>query len=214
MKLRVLAAAFLFSISAGAQDSPRAMSLTEKSNIAPENLLKSFHKDCPNVSITREAAKGNYTLEAIEKGNLEATAGGFYFTLFDPTGKILRSTNTMTLGGSVKDVCNAMKNGVIVEVVDAHTLTQSIDARGTGQGLGAVVAATIGRQTHTDTASIYVIVNSEHALLDCYERRKGCTTIGPGKYYGELISGSLWVDYEMPLTHQPIRNHYVIAGSW
>lgn len=47
-----------------------------------------------------------------------------------------------------------------------------------------VVNGTTGRRTHTDTSTIYVIVNREHALLDCYERRTGCATLGPGKYYG------------------------------
>ncbi|HTU43097.1 MAG TPA: hypothetical protein VMF10_15420 [Candidatus Aquilonibacter sp.] len=42
----------------------------------------------------------------------------------------------------------------------------------------------------TDTSSIYVVVNGEHALLDCYERRTRCATMGPDKYYGELEGAS------------------------
>jgi hypothetical protein len=73
--------------------------------------------------------------------------------------------------------------------------------------------AYIGR-TQIDESSIYVIVNGEHALLDCYERRTGCSTIGPGRYYGELKGDGIWVSYRMPITHQPIHNHYKLAGSW
>jgi hypothetical protein len=100
--------------------------------------------------------------------------------------------------------------------VDTNTLTLSTDARGdtSGGAANAVVNSLTGRRTHTDAMSIYVIVNGEHALLDCYERRTGCATIAPGKYYGQLKANSIWIDYEMPLTHKPMRNHYKLAGSW
>jgi hypothetical protein len=103
-----------------------------------------------------------------------------------------------------------LETTVMVEVVDMQNLTQSQDTRTSG----GVVGALTGRRTHTDASTINVIVNGEHAMLDCFEHRKGCTTIGPGKYYGELDGNSLWVNYQMPLTHQQVRNHYVIAGSW
>lgn len=80
--------------------------------------------------------------------------------------------------------------------------------------MAAVVNSATGRRTHTDTSNIYVIVNGEHALLDCYERRTGCATIGPGKYYGEQNGDGIWVSYRMPITHESMRNHYKIAGSW
>jgi|HubBroStandDraft_6_1064221.scaffolds.fasta_scaffold00625_17 hypothetical protein len=115
-----------------------------------------------------------------------------------------------------KDVCPTTKTSVLVEVVDAQNLTQSQDTRGdtSGGAVGTVVNSLTGRRTHTDASTIYVIVNGEHALLDCYERRTGCATIGPGKYTGELDGDSIWVNYEMPITHKPLRNHYKIAGSW
>jgi len=77
-----------------------------------------------------------------------------------------------------------------------------------------------GEKNSTDAATIAVIVNGEHALLDCFERRKGCITVGPGKYYGELDFasghgvGGIWIAFEVPLTHQQVRDHYKIAGSW
>ena len=79
--------------------------------------------------------------------------------------------------------------------------------------VGAIVSGPMGRRTHTGTANIYVIVNGEHALLDCYERA-GCATIVPGKYYGERDGDGIWISYQMPVTHKPARDHYKIAGSW
>ena len=80
--------------------------------------------------------------------------------------------------------------------------------------VAAIVNDSTGRRTHTDTASIYVVVNGEHALLDCYERRTGCATIKAGTYYGERDGDGIWLNYQMPITHKPMRNHYKIAGSW
>ena len=137
-------------------------------------------------------------------------------TLFDPEGKTLTGSSDPSLGIAVKDLCRALKKSVMVEVVDTQNLTQSTDARGdtSGGAPAAIVNATTGRRTHTDTDSIYVIVNGEHALLDCYERRIGCTTIAPGKYFGEQNGDGVWVNYQMPLTHKWVRNHYKVAGSW
>lgn len=194
-----------------AQSTAKSIALTDKSQVEPKDLLKPLQKECPDISVTNDAAKSDYTLEAIKKVDPSHNGNDtFNFTLFDHDGQIVRSTSTALLGNAVKDMCRAIKNGVLVEVVDAQNLTQSIDAR----NKGGIVPALTGRQTHTDTATVNVIVNGEHAALDCYEHRTGCTTIGPGKYYGEFDGESLWIDYEMPLTHKPVRNHYKIAGSW
>ena len=64
------------------------------------------------------------------------------------------------------------------------------------------------------TSSTFAIVKGEHAWLDCYERRTGCATLAPGKYYGERDGDGTWVSYRMPLTQAPMRNHYKMAGSW
>jgi hypothetical protein len=200
----------------------------------PKDILKALQKECPNVSITVDVAKSDYTLEAIKKAAPKAGQDSFDLTLLDRDGKAFRTGSTPSLGYAAKDVCHAIfvaaggqrpeppapskqgKTAVIVEVVDTQNLTQSVDARGDLSGgiVGGIVAGTTGRRTHTDTSTIHVIVNGEHALLDCYEHRKGCTTMGPGKYYGELDGESIWVDYQLPLTHKTVRNHYVIAGGW
>jgi hypothetical protein len=212
MKPTIACVVLLFSAcSALAQSTSKSIALTDKSQVEPQDLLKGLQKECPDISVTNDAAKSDYTLEAIKKVDPSHDGNdSFNFTLLDHDGKIVRSTSTALLGSAVKDICRAIKNGVLVEVVDTLNLTESLDARGNG----GIVPALTGRQTHTDATTINVIVNNEHATLDCYEHRTGCTTIGPGKYYGEFDGESLWIDYEMPLTHKPVRNHYKIAGSW
>jgi hypothetical protein len=209
----------LSAIQVLAQNTPKSLVLTEKSNVPAKDILRDLQKDCPNVSFTADASKSDYVLDAIKTTSTRPDGRideSFDLTLLDRDGKTIRSSSGFNFGNSVKDVCRAIKTVIVVEVVDTQNLTQSTDARGDSSG-GAVKAAVnglTGRRTHTDTSTIYVVVNGEHATLDCYERRTGCTTIGPGKYYGELDGESLWVNYEMPLTHKAVRNHYKVAGSW
>lgn len=212
----------LLSLQAIAADAPRSIALSKKSDVSPADISKNLRKGCPNVSISDDATTSEYTLEAVKKTDprdrgIDGNEPVVFFdlTLVDRDGRAVRYTSTPSLGGAVKDVCHAINTGVVVEVVDTRTQTQSEDVRGSGGALvPAVIAATTGRRTHTDTDTIYVIVNGEHAVLDCYERRTGCATIGPGKYFGELEGESLWVNYEMPLSHKALRNHYKVAGSW
>ena len=201
-----------------AQRAPKVITLTDNSNISAKDLLKALSKECPNVSITNDAAKSDYTLDAAKRNSDDGGLWGktFYLTLLDRDGVTFIAASKPYLGQAAKDVCHAIKTSVSVEVVDTETLTQSMDVRGdtSGELVGTIVNSTTGRRTHTDTSKIYVIVNGEHALLDCFEHRTGCTTIGPGKYYGQFDGGSIWINYQMPLTHKPLRNHYAIAGSW
>lgn len=209
-----------WAIPMAAQDTPKSIALTDKSNIPGEDISKSLRKGCPNTSITTDATKSDYTLEAIRRKSRQGLRivpdVSFDLTLFDRDGRTFRGASTDSLGSAVKDLCRAIKTSVLVEVVDTQNLTQSSDTRGdtSGGAVGAIVNSTTGRRTHTDASTIYVIVNGEHALLDCYERRTGCSTIGPGKYYGERDGDGIWVNYQMPITHTPVRNHYKIAGSW
>jgi hypothetical protein len=193
--------AVLLAIPIAAQNAPKSVALTGTSRVPPEEILKQLQKECPNVSIVKDATKSDYTLEAIP---------GYELTLFDHDGITVRYTSNTYLDDAAKDICRAIRTFVLVTVVDTQNLTQSQDTRTSGGIAGAVT----GRRTLTDTSTISVIVNGEHALLDCYERRKGCTTIGPGKYYGEQLGDGIWVNYQMPITHKQVRNHYKIAGSW
>ena len=199
-----------------AQPTRKSIALSDKSNIPAKEVFKTLEKECPNISLTDDASKSDYTLEAIKHTDPNGGVESFDLTLFDHEGRPLRKTSTMRFSNAAKDVCHAIKTAVVVEVVDTENLTQSSDQRGdtSGGAVGAVVHGLTGRRTHTDVSTIRVVVNGEHALLDCYERRTGCTTISPGKYYGELDGDSIWVTYEMPITHKQVRNHYKIAGSW
>jgi hypothetical protein len=212
----IIVLVLLSVIPVAAQNTPKSIALTDASTIPPNEILKPLKKECPNVSIAKDATKSDYILEAILRHDPKTEAVSFDITLFDHDGKTVRSTSTTSLGNVVKELCHAIKASVIVEVVDAQNLTQSQDTRGDTSGgvVGAVVNGTTGRRTHTDASTIYVIVNGEHALLDCYERRTGCATIGPGKYYGEQEGDGIWVSYQLPIIHKWVRNHYKIAGSW
>lgn len=206
-------------IPVAAQDTPKAVALTDKSDVPAKDISKSLGKECPNVSVTNDVTKSDYMLEAttgeVPQGG--KTEEAFNLTLFDRDGKTVRSSTSIdSLGNAVKDICHAVSRAVIVEVVDRLNLTQSQDSRGdTSSGVvGAVINSQAGRRTHTDTSTLYVIVKGERALLDCYERRTGCAAIGPGKYYGELDGDSIWVNYQVPIIHKAARNHYKIAGGW
>ncbi|HTW32463.1 MAG TPA: hypothetical protein VMD76_12345 [Candidatus Sulfotelmatobacter sp.] len=197
----------LVAIPLVGQSTASLVALTGNSDVPDKDISKSLRKVCPNISITNDAAKSDYTLEAI---------AGISLTLFDRDGKTVRSSASLDLDTAVKDICHAVRTAVIVEVVDTQRLTQSQDARGDTSGgvVGAIVSSQTGRRTHTDSSTLNVIVKGEHALLDCYERRTGCATIGPGKYYGEQDGDGIWISYQMPITHKQLRNHYKIAGSW
>lgn len=198
----------LVAIPLFGQTTPKLIALTGNSDVPDKDILKSLRKVCPNVSITKDVTKSDYTLEAV--------AGVFNLTLFDRDDKTVRSSGSLDLDTAVKDICHAIKTAVIVEVVDTQRLTKSQDARGDTSGgvVGTVINSQTGRRTHTDSSTLNVIVKGEHALLDCYERRTGCATIGPGKYYGEQDGDGIWISYQMPITHKQLRNHYKVAGSW
>lgn len=206
----------LLAVPVVAQNAPQSIALASKSTIPTADISKAFAKKCPSFNITADATKSDFGLEAITHKETFLKAAGFDLTLSDPDGIIFRSVSVDSLDNAVKELCRSLKAEIAIEVVDPENLTQSADVRGTGAGLGAVVNAATGRRTHTDSSTMAVVVNGEHALLDCYERKKGCVPIRPGKYYAELAvdKKSLWVDHDVPISHIHARDHYVIAGSW
>ena len=200
-----------------AQNAPRTIAITDKSNVPAKYIVKAARGNkCSNITFINDLTKSDYTLEAIKKSESAWYFAKFDLTLFDRAGNTFSSVSDTALNHPVKELCHAIKTFVMVEVVDSHTLTQSIDARDDTSGgvVGAIVSDLTGRRTHTDQSSIYIILNGEHALLDCYERSIGCSSIGPGRYYGKLKGDGIWLNYRMPITHQPVRNHYKLAGSW
>lgn len=200
-----------------AQDTPRRLTLTNESNIPAIDITKVLRMRCPNVGITDDMSKSDFALEAIKNKGSFSRATTFSLTLLDHNGITFRSLSLASIDDDVKQLCKALNTEVLIEVVDANNLTLSSDVRRTDVGLPSGIAESVaGRQTHTDAATMFVVVNGEHALLDCFEHRKGCIPVGPGKYYAELAADkkSLWVDHEVPISHIRVRDHYVIAGSW
>jgi hypothetical protein len=164
-------ASLVCTVLLSAQDAPKKTIALIKSNVP--DIEKRLQKECPNVSITGDVGKSDFTLEAMKTRTpwgigIEHT-DKFGLTLFDHEGNIFSATSDTSLRQTLKDLCRALRTShVVVEVVDTKTLTESVDARGEGPGVvAAAVNSATGRRTHTDTSSIYVIVNGEHALLDC-----------------------------------------------
>jgi hypothetical protein len=219
--------AMIGQMSCVAQDTAKLIYLSEASSVGVNDMVKNLQKECPNTSFTTDKTKNDYILEArtstsaLQDGSSEPQ----YVTtndlvLFDRDHLLLRASSSPNLGNAVKDLCHAIKNSVLIQVVDSQTMTESLDARGVSGGPGAaglvgtIVNDTTGRRTHTDNSILYVVANGERAILDCYERSKGCTPIGDGKFYAEFDGESIWVDFRMPLIHRYVRNHYVVAGGW
>jgi hypothetical protein len=100
----------LSSIPALAQDAPKRIAMTEKSDVSTADILKGLQKNCSNVTITNDETKSDYTLEAIKKTKF---AGGnesdhFDLTLCDHEGNAIYSTSTRRVSNAVKDVCHAI----------------------------------------------------------------------------------------------------------
>ena len=63
------------------------------------------------------------------------------------------------------------------------------------------------------TADLKVIIDGEHAYLDCWKRHR-CSSIAPGKYEGDLKGQDVWINFQIPITHKWVHDHYIIRGSW
>ena len=210
-----------------AQNSDKLIYLSESSTLDVKDITKQLQKECPNTSFTTDKTKSDYTLEARMKTAESTPQDGLSgpqttneFVLFDKNHLLVRASYASSQGNAVKDICHAMKNAILIQVEDSQTMTESVDVRGVSGGsgvagaVGSIVNATTGRRTHTDNSILYITANGERAILDCYERAKGCAPIGNGQYYAEFDGETIWVDFRMPLIHVYVRNHYVVAGAW
>jgi hypothetical protein len=107
--------AFVILLSATyaiALDTPKNIVLSKTSNVPRAEILKILQKGCPDVSITDDVAKGDYTLEAIDKTKAAGPYGdgpeaAFDLTLFDRDGKVLRNTTS-----SLAHVCAFLRSSV------------------------------------------------------------------------------------------------------
>jgi hypothetical protein len=193
--------------------------LVKSEHVPASAILKVLQKRCLNVTVVADRTASDYTLD------VSRSKSTFSLTV---VGRDEKSYNTNTWGSldmAVTDMCQVHgwvdKKSIMIEVVDTSNWTQSQDLRNTpgeGEGLvglaGSILNATTGRTTHTDASWMRVIINGEHAWMDCYERRKGCATIAPGQYPGKLKGGNIWINTIMPVTHTLVRNHYKIVGGW
>ena len=106
--------AFLVLISAipiGVQNTPRSIALTKESNVPSKDILQALQKECPNVSITDDVSKSDFTLNARKRINEKGIEeGGFDLTLFDPDGKAFLRTSNLFLDNAVKSVCRAVNS--------------------------------------------------------------------------------------------------------
>jgi hypothetical protein len=184
-----------------------------ESDLAEQDISRLIAKNCHHLSISSTASNFDYVL--VTASNTKSGTGRIA-SIYDKNGILIHSSGSRP-STAVKEICDALDLAVLIEVVDTNNLVQTSDLRNAPSqpGIAGITDAIHGRRnTHTDNATLSVIANGEHALLDCYEHHKGCTTIAPGKYYAEIEGGSMWIDYEMPITHEPKRNHYVLAGGW
>jgi hypothetical protein len=67
------------------QEHKIRVSLTASSNVVSAAIQKEFDSRCPEVVITVDPSKANYSLEAINTGSGKLR-NPYKFSLFDPTG--------------------------------------------------------------------------------------------------------------------------------
>lgn len=102
MKRTLMGVAILFLAAAGsvsAQERPLKLLISPRSTIPAGEVLRHLSSHCPNVSITLDAKKSDYMLEA------GGWSGNYHFIVFGKGGDALYSTSTSRLGNAAKDVC-------------------------------------------------------------------------------------------------------------
>jgi hypothetical protein len=79
------------------------ISLTPRSNVSTSEVAKGFDKHCPNVIITDDPSRADFTLEAWYTGDGPGRKP-YKFTAFKNGDRVF-STETRGVAGAVKDVC-------------------------------------------------------------------------------------------------------------
>jgi hypothetical protein len=87
----------------------------------------------------------------------------------------------------------------------------------------------IGRRTFSEVYMVNAIIEGDKARLKCFENHQGCTAIGPGFYDAEIDlrgkaeyggnghkgnGADVWILVRMPITHQIVRDHWKVSGTW
>jgi hypothetical protein len=107
-----------FTAPAFGQAVPVKIALSQTSTASAAFLVENFPKvGCPNVSITIDAAKADYVLEA-QNTHFEKTGNNAknrfeksQYTLFGKDGTAVFSTKTSVDKNAVKDVCKYLTKG-------------------------------------------------------------------------------------------------------
>jgi len=94
------------------QKIPKRIALSSTSTVAASDLRKGFHKKCPNVSITLDALRADYALEAMA-GTIDPITGTkvmrYRFTLFNRAGNAIYSTSPHNFSNAINNVCMAIE---------------------------------------------------------------------------------------------------------
>ena len=105
--MKFLLAAILTISFAGvaSAQSPKKVTLAATSNVPTATISEGFQKNCPNVTVTLDATKADYLMEATAR-----TSGGVNrvlpsFTLFSKDGDAVFSTTTRQWRHAFKNVC-------------------------------------------------------------------------------------------------------------
>jgi len=72
----------------------------------------------------------------------------------------------------------------------------------------------VGRRTFSEVFMVNAIINGDKARLKCFENHRGCTALGPGFYDAEVEGYDIWISIQMPITHQVVRDHWKVSGTW
>jgi hypothetical protein len=103
-KLTVLEVILLLAIPVFGDDPVRVV-LTPSSTISSGEILKSMEKKCVDVTLTMNAEKADFLLEAIATPR---SRKNYELALFNKEGDVLFHSGTVTLGAAVKDICQAI----------------------------------------------------------------------------------------------------------
>lgn len=91
------------------------------------------------------------------------------------------------------------------------------------QGAG-LAGAIDGLRTTDQVFMVNTVIDGEHVRLRCYENHKGCPSLGPGVYDGELsvtrgydkddVEVDIWISSKIPLSDAVRHDHWRAVGSW
>ena len=72
-------------------------------------VMKTFGEKCPEVIVTMKAEKASYVVLLEHEGGKKLLQKDNKVVVFNSDGDMIFSRSTRTLGGSVKDACEAIK---------------------------------------------------------------------------------------------------------